>query len=179
MNAAAESEPGQPVSLWLRVSIGLVAAVPVILAVILAGNWGVDAARQVNRETDAVARICDLGGTFTMESAANPASIVHRVPEFMGRDLFNHVYKIDLSADAQDSFPHRKTGQLTDQGLVHVTALTRLQELDLEDRSITDAALVYLRSLHSLRSLNLRGTKVTPQAMKDLQGALPQCEISY
>jgi len=179
MNAAAESEPYLPVPLWLRASVGLVVVVPLILGGIWGGFAAVETVRQANRETDAVARICDVGGTFTMESAVNPASIVHRVPEFMGRQWLNRVYKIDLSADALDSFPYRKTVQLTDQGLVHVTALTRLQELDLEDRPITDAALVHIRSLDSLRSLNLRGTKVTPKAVKHLQGALPLCEISY
>ena len=68
--------------------------------------------------------------------------------------------------------------QVTDSGLVHLRNLANLQILDLEGTQVTDAGLAHLKGLTSLRHLAFRNTQVTDQGVKELQQALPNCEIS-
>ncbi len=178
MTAAAESEPRRSRP-WLDATLGFVVGA-LVLGLIAAAVWGGLAAynlvQERNQETLATSRLCGFGATFTPEAAVDPNHIARRLP---GMHVFNHVYKIDLSAKTRASRRQRQTSQLTDQDLVDLNELPRLQELDLEDRPITDAALVHLRGLASLRWLNLRGTRLTPRGVSDLQNALPLCQIHY
>jgi Leucine-rich repeat (LRR) protein len=66
---------------------------------------------------------------------------------------------------------------VSDTGLVHLKGLTKLQSLSLFRTEVTDAGLVHLKGLTKLQSLNLSDTKVTDAGVKDLQAALPKCEI--
>ena len=65
------------------------------------------------------------------------------------------------------------------EGLEHLTGLTNLMILGLDDTKVTDAGLVHLKGLTKLEVLVLRRTKVTPAGVKQLQQALPNCEISH
>ncbi len=69
--------------------------------------------------------------------------------------------------------------KVTDAGLVHLEDLTRLQYLFLTKNNVTDAGLVHLRGLSKLRYLNLENTNVTDAGVRQLQKALPNCEISF
>jgi len=66
---------------------------------------------------------------------------------------------------------------VTDAGLVHLKSLTSLQELNLHNTQVTDAGLEYLKGLAVLQFLYLSKTRVTTAGVKDLQAALPKCEI--
>ena len=137
---------------------------------------------QVRLERKAAHAICQMGGTFTMESAVNPNPVVRGIPCLINIKLLNRVYKIDLSADALAAFPKNLRADkkpLTEQGLRHLRAFSRLRVLDLQDAPVTDAALIHLQRLKSLRSLNLRGTNLSAPAIKKLQNALPQCNIEW
>ncbi len=68
--------------------------------------------------------------------------------------------------------------QITDSGLAHLDGLTNLKRLDLNYTQISDAGLVHLRGLTQLEGLLLDGTQVTDEAVKNLQQALPNCEIA-
>jgi len=67
--------------------------------------------------------------------------------------------------------------QITDAGLEHLNGLTELRLLYLHNTQITDAGLVYLKELTHLRWLSLANTHVTDKGVKELQRALPNCEI--
>jgi hypothetical protein len=60
----------------------------------------------------------------------------------------------------------------------HLRGLTQLQTLDLLHSQVTDAGLEHLKGLTNLKRLGLGQTKVTDAGVKDLQKALPKCEIS-
>jgi len=68
--------------------------------------------------------------------------------------------------------------QVTDAGLTHLKEMTSLLELTLKDTEVTDAGLVHLKGLASLQKLDLSGSKVSGAGVKDLQTALPKCEIT-
>jgi hypothetical protein len=67
--------------------------------------------------------------------------------------------------------------QITDVGLSELQSLTALRGLDLRSTQITDAGLACLHELHQLEGVDLRGTKVTDDGIRQLQEALPDCEI--
>lgn len=69
------------------------------------------------------------------------------------------------------------TGEVIDEGLVHLKALTHLQALDLSSTKVTDVGLEHLKGLSSLKTLNIRNTQVTDEGVKTLQDALPNCKI--
>jgi len=67
---------------------------------------------------------------------------------------------------------------LTNRCLASIQGLTRLESLSLVGiTTITDDGLEILKKLTNLRRLNLRRTKVTEAGVKDLEQALPNCEI--
>ena len=51
--------------------------------------------------------------------------------------------------------------------------------LDLRDTQVTDSGLVHLKGLTNLEQLKLSGTQVTDAGVKELQKALPNCEIIH
>jgi hypothetical protein len=57
--------------------------------------------------------------------------------------------------------------------------MNKLQRLSLVLTSISDAGLRHLKSLKALRHLDLLGTHVSSDGVKDLQGALPNCQIAW
>jgi hypothetical protein len=69
--------------------------------------------------------------------------------------------------------------EVSDGGLEHLRGLTNLQSLDLLRTNVTDVGLVHLKALANLHFLNLNFTKVTDQGVKNLQQALPKCEIVH
>lgn len=68
--------------------------------------------------------------------------------------------------------------KITDAGLVHVGKCANLRKLHLEKTEITDEGLKNLAELKSLEYLNLYGTKVTDEGLKSLAG-LPALKKVY
>ncbi len=68
---------------------------------------------------------------------------------------------------------------VTDAGLINVRQLTRLRLLSIQGSKVTDAGLEHLHGLTNLRTLYLAGTQVTDAGVRELQEALPDCEISW
>jgi len=60
--------------------------------------------------------------------------------------------------------------KITDEGLLHLKALTVLQTLDLTNTKVTDAGLIHLKGLGTLETLNLNRTKVTDSGLEHLKG---------
>jgi hypothetical protein len=67
---------------------------------------------------------------------------------------------------------------VSDEGIANFEGLTELTELDLTMTDVSDAGLVHLKKLAKLRKLTLDATLVTDAGIADLQGALPNCQIS-
>jgi hypothetical protein len=59
---------------------------------------------------------------------------------------------------------------VTDAGLVHLLTLGQLQVLVLDNTEVTDAGLVHLQGLKQLQGLRLESTKVTDRGLVHLQG---------
>lgn len=61
--------------------------------------------------------------------------------------------------------------------IAHLVALRNLEHLDLGQTRVTDAAIEYLKEMRSLRLLYIRRASITAQGWKELQAALPDCDI--
>jgi hypothetical protein len=68
--------------------------------------------------------------------------------------------------------------EVGDAGLRHVAGLRRLRGLELYKTSVTDAGLLHLGGLERLEFLELSATRVTENSVRQIQAALPHCEIS-
>jgi hypothetical protein len=68
---------------------------------------------------------------------------------------------------------------VSDAGVVHLTKLTKLRELNANGTKITDAGLSQLAKLSELTHLTIDGTDVTAAGVAKLQKALPKCEIEW
>jgi len=116
----------------------------------------------------------------------------------IGLDYFAHVAWVDLSGTRPDAvmpyvgqlnriesliLPHsygvRSDADrqwlglgygITDAGLLHVAALTRLRSLDLSTDDVTDAGLAHLKGLTELQVLFLFDTQVTDAGLAHLKG---------
>ena len=71
----------------------------------------------------------------------------------------------------------RSTGRATDDTLVHLKALPKLESLSLSGSGITDAGLEHLKGLGNLRTLTVFSSGVTAEAIDRLRQALPECRI--
>ena len=70
-------------------------------------------------------------------------------------------------------------GNLTSDGLKHLTGLSGVRQLDLDKTQINDAAVVHLKKMTNLRVLHLEETNFSPTGIVALQTALPKCAIFY
>jgi Leucine-rich repeat (LRR) protein len=71
------------------------------------------------------------------------------------------------------------SGAVTDADLENLKEMHHLKELSLNATKVTDAGLTKLKGLTHLESLGLGLTKVTDAGVKDLQTALPNCNIAH
>ena len=66
---------------------------------------------------------------------------------------------------------------ITDAGTAHLAKLISVKTLFLEGTKLTDEGLRSLKSLNNLRMFSARRTSVTPQGLDEFQTALPGCQI--
>lgn len=101
----------------------------------------------------------------------------------LGRDLFTNViavylvtpYVTDESMDLAMQFPRLEElsiggGELTEQGIKKLSALTGLNTLNLVGQDVPDVALAPIAQLVNLEWLSLHQTRVSDQGMKHLAG---------
>ncbi len=67
---------------------------------------------------------------------------------------------------------------ISDQGLMHLQTLTKLQRLSLQGGSVTDEGLVGLAKLPKLKSLSLYEMQLTPDGRDRFKQLRPDCEVS-
>lgn len=68
---------------------------------------------------------------------------------------------------------------LTDEQLAQLQTLTELRALRIDTTPVTDRSIATLCTFTQLESLGVRGTRITSAGIKQLQAALPNCEIKY
>jgi hypothetical protein len=137
-----------------------------IVLVLVAGaglGWFVRSAR-IQRQ--AVAVIEQAGGSVAYEwDFQNGKRIPNGEPgwpkwlvDLLEVDYFGNVVAVDL------------IGSGSDELLVEVSKLTRLEDLQLKGSEVTDAGLAFLSGLTGLKRLLLRETKVTDAGLIHLTG---------
>jgi internalin A len=148
-----------------------------MVLVLVAGaglGWYVRSAR-IQRQ--AVAAIEQAGGSVAYEwDLQNGKRIANGKPwwpewlvNLVGVDYFGSVVAVDLIDFG------------TDELLVDVSKLTRLEDLQLNGSEVTDAGLAFLSGLTKLKHLTLRESKVTDAGLIHLRGLtdLEQLTLGY
>ncbi len=96
--------------------------------------------------------------------------------ELLGTDFFQHVARACPHPNYRSDARFQRG--ITDEELAQLQRCTHLRVLDLEGFAcVTDAGLVHLTVLTRLEEVNLRNTRVTDEGVKRLQQALPNCKI--
>lgn len=144
-----------------------------LLLVILAiAGFLYQSAETERRALNALSR---RGGTFTYQSARMAS--LGRIPfSEVATRLYNPVTEVDLSTS---SWPRAKSvyALVTDDDLVDLAPLTKLQRLSLRGMPITDEGIKHLQRFRQLKYLDLREAKVTQAAAAALQRELPGCHL--
>lgn len=68
--------------------------------------------------------------------------------------------------------------KITGEGLTFLKPLANLQSLNLTGARLADADLRQLAALRNLKTLQLTRTTVSAEAIRNLQAALPECEVT-
>lgn len=66
---------------------------------------------------------------------------------------------------------------ITDDDAVQIAKMTTLNTLLVDRTKITDKGLAILKGLSGLTIFSIRGLAVTPQAVAELEAALPKCKV--
>jgi hypothetical protein len=170
---------------YVRLSLRALIVAVLIIASLL--GWVVHQA-QVQR--DAVAAIKNVGGTVKYDwEARNNRLIPSGKPrwpkwlvDLLGVDVFGHVTMVYVAKGGSDQelvqIGHlsRLEGMgfsgssVTDAGVMHLKGLLGLQHLSLPNTPITSAGMVALDGLINLQSLGLEGTRINDEGLAHLEG---------
>jgi hypothetical protein len=131
-----------------------------------------------------------LGGWVGPHDRSVPPPGPSLLRSMLGEDFFADVTVVNMYstplADAELEhlkwFTHLQWlylsySNVTDTGLANLAGLTQIQFLNLSHTNVTDGGLAHLKGLTNLQGLWLYNTQVTDEGVKELQKALPNCEI--
>jgi len=151
-------------------------------------SWFAANVHRAKKQGEAAKAIKALGGTLVYDNGVRGEGKSLRSPpvwlvRVLGYHFFSDAVGVwDLGADFCDAdMVHVRAltkledlyldgTQVTDVGLKHVERLTELDLLDLAHTRVTDAGLKHLRGLAELRRLSLCNTQVTDAGLKHLRG---------
>jgi len=162
-----------------------------MLLLLLAGGgmgWIVYVVRSAEGQRLAVAGITRAGGFVLYDwDFKNGRLLAKREPwgpswpmDLIGVDYFGHVTWVHVPQSATDDdlvylrqLPRVEwlgdlTVRLSDSGLVHLSGLSNLRELNLRRTKVTDSGLAHLKGLTALVRLDLSRTQVTDGGLKHL-----------
>ncbi len=163
---------------WYQFSLRGMLALTTLICVGL--GWLLHERNEVAKRAATIAVIQKLGGEVTFDEAKpfrpiwlrpvlgdkSPGEVV-RV-RFLGAKVTDaDLAKVAGLAELQ-SLAFEGTPQLTDQGMMHLTRLSKLQRLSLRGTGVTDAGLANLSGLTELQHLSLGGTRVTDSGLVHL-----------
>jgi Leucine-rich repeat (LRR) protein len=150
--------------LWLivlgsrrRFQYGLRTLLLLTLLVSIGMSWIATAMQRAKRQREVARAIEKLGGRVWWDLASRHEA-----------SFLSEVVYVDLSG-----------GQIQDEALQSLRELTHLARLNLNNSDITDSQLRHLKGLAQLRWLELEAPRVTDAAVKELQQALPNCQIDH
>ncbi len=135
-------------------------------------------------EADAVARIEDLGGQVRRKSDFQRGQYRKgdRDPYVIVSFLRNSRMKDDdlrvLAAFPDLGWFDASSTSISDAGLVHLTGLKQLRNVDLVETGITDAGLKTLGGIPQLRNVLIADTKITDRGLVEL-AKLPNLELLW
>jgi len=142
---------------WAQFSLATMLIVVTVLCV-----WLSVVVNRAHRQRDAVAAIQALGAVRYLGDEAESKSFLRWL---LSRDYTDEVVTVYLS-------------KASDSDLIHLHSLSRLHGLYLLGTSqITDAGLVHISAITSLERLFLGRSKVSDLGVAELKEALPNCEI--
>jgi len=149
---------------------------------------------QKQRERHAVNAIRKLGSLviYDYENDNQPPSGPAWLRKLLGNDFFSDAIAVEAfvgnigDADLANvkELPHLRILEVedcavTDAGLANLKGLAELQSLNLRGTGVTDAGIIQIKQLTRLDVLALDNTKVTEKGVKELQAALPNCQIQH
>jgi internalin A len=150
-----------------------------IVLVLIVGVWLGLLVRSAHIQRDAVTAIRRSGGSVNYDwEWSNGKSIVGGKPwaprwfaDPIGVDYFGHVTYVWLSFSSA----------ATDEAIVQVERLTRLQQLSVFQSSLSDVGLAHLTGLTNLKRLDLGGVQVTDAGLAHLKGltSLSYLDLGY
>jgi hypothetical protein len=118
-------------------------------------SWLAVEMKRAREQREVVEAIRKLGGVGYFHELYTP------FPEMPGPVWLQKCLGTDFFADVFQVALHGT--QVTDATLEHISGLTRLQFLFIDDTEVTDAGLVHLHGLRQLKILVLHHTQVTGQ----------------
>jgi hypothetical protein len=197
MDAAAQpvskAPPARPRRRLWRFSLRTLLAVVTLVALVL-GVW----VSRAERQRQAVAAIQAAGGIVRYDYQAGEAPAVYGerpgpdwLCRLLGVDYFADVTLVGLYPSATDETVAHLSGltsltclylddtQVGDAGLAHLSGLTNLRVLWLHNTGVGDASLICLSGMSNLQELSLPGTQVSDAGLAHLSRALPHCLIDH
>ena len=166
---------------WYQFSLRTLMLFMVVCAV--GSAWVGSKLEATRREQAVVAKLESVGGWVEYHDIDGPSWVTkhfHRV-----RAVYLNETRVltgdILHLDQMDDSDLRALDWLkvTDDTLVPLKDLMRLEYLGLSGSQITDVGLEYLNEMTSLAMLWLENTQVTDEGVEKLQQALPDCDIRH
>jgi len=127
----------------------------------------------------------DIFRTVTLMQCNAPGNSFSYGADDDGNIFVDRTYKCGLAKEDLKSvgqlrylrFLSLEANPVTDEGVVHLEKLSRLETLNLSNTAITDRSLNVLIKLPKLRDLDVSGTNISADGVKTLQKRLSDCEI--
>ncbi|MBI5251835.1 MAG: hypothetical protein HY912_20270 [Desulfomonile tiedjei] len=115
-----------------------------------------------------------VGGPFTLAGLKQLSCISNlvylEVPSSLGLGYAEFCPNLEEICHFENS---------TDSDLAYLQVLTKLRVLRIASDKVSDFGIRYLKSIKSLRELALFCPNVTESGIKELQEALPECDIEH
>jgi hypothetical protein len=145
------------------------------VAVAIMCSWLAVEMKAARKQKEAVAAIENAGGSVGYDDGVFEDPLGGPEPpgpawlrSLLGKEFFANVVHVDLDNSGA-----------TDAELKHLKGLDQLRWLYLKNTQVTNAGLEYLKGLGKLQWLYLKNTQVTDSGIKNLQKALPNCDIMW
>jgi len=153
-----------------------VTALSILLGIVTAVyRWQVVKAQERQAQSD----LYSYGGVFTMASACHITRTGGQQKGWFFITFLNYVEDVDLSPHNWSAMERRgKTLTVDDNALPILHRFRELRSLDLRDTQITDEGVRHIAALSRLGKLDIRGTRISDNGLQELRGALPNCEIT-
>ena len=163
-------------ALRLRFQFSILSLLVLMLVVAIPCGWLESEMKAARGQREAVEEIRKFGGPVRYDYQKQWNDTISKPPEpawlrgLLGDDVFVNVTQVMLNNSG-----------ISDVGLEHLTGLTQLQTLSLQDTKVSDAGLEHLKGLTQLQELGLEATKVSDSGLEHLKGLtqLQRLDVGY